>query len=35
MKDFVGDADEISEEDEAIAEVDELIETVKDYINEA
>ncbi len=35
MKDFVGDAEQVSAEEEAIAEVDELIETVKDYVNEA
>ncbi|MDE5631128.1 MAG: hypothetical protein K2I70_05965, partial [Bacilli bacterium] len=34
MKEFVGDAENVSVEEEAIAEVDELIETVKDYVNE-
>lgn len=34
VKDYVGDAQEVSEEEEAIEEVSELIETVKDYINE-
>lgn len=35
MKEFVGDTKEVSDEEEAIAEVDALIETVKDYVNEA